>query len=340
MKFNKIIILTITLLLLCSFASAEEQKFKDKQKIIDVKTGQKDLKESKKDFKQSDFKYKDKNSKVFAKTDIKLKTEKHKHGLEITATNAGKGKADKHDILVAVADIPNFNGHSVRVDHYSSTGTFDDRWIQEVKVKDGYVLIPDVTFSSIIVDGATGTYTSITYDADITDFEKALVGNYTDVSVSIPDAVDGVAMDENVSADYPAGAVAIYNFNGNSDDLLGINNGTDTNMTYGVDGAEFNGIDSAINMGNNVSLHCDDEITISVWVKTSSSGDYTIASHGYDAGGWELAKLGSRFLLYMPGSTFGEYLYSSNNAVPNGEWVHVAYTGKYGSYINCYINGV
>jgi hypothetical protein len=97
------------------------------------------------------------------------------------------------------------------------------------------------------VDGFTGTYTKTIVGADITDFSTSFEGNYNNVHVSIPGA-DGEQMDENNSADYPDGAVGIWNFNGNSNDLLGLNNGTDTNVTYGDDGAEFNGIDSIISI--------------------------------------------------------------------------------------------
>lgn len=250
MNSKQILSLFIALIILMQpvlGAELSQKKADDKPVKKDVELEQKELKESQKEFKKSEFKYGDEKAK--SKTDIKLKTEKRQNGLKISAENPGKGSKDKHDILIAVEDIPNFNYKNVRIDHYSDTGTLDARWIQEVNEVDGYVLIPDVEFSSIIVDGFTGTYTKTINNLNLSTVQSISqeCGNVTSAYVSIPGA-DGVQLDENDVNDYPDGAVAIYNFNGNSNDLLGVNNGTDTNVSYANSSVYFTGINSYISI--------------------------------------------------------------------------------------------
>jgi hypothetical protein len=260
---KKILSLLIALIILMQpvlGAELSQKKADDKPVKKDVELEQKELKESQKEFKKSEFKYGDEKAK--SKTDIKLKTEKRQNGLKISAENPGKGSKDKHDILIAVEDIPNFNYKNVRIDHYSDTGTLDARWIQEVNEVDGYVLIPDVEFSSIIVDGFTGTKTEVSFNVNVTDTSFTVTENASLLTITLDDVPDGVEIDENDSSTYPSGAIGIWNFNGNSNDLLGINNGTDTNITYINGTANFNGIDSKIIISNssifdsgNVSVH-------------------------------------------------------------------------------------
>jgi lysophospholipase L1-like esterase len=130
------------------------------------------------------------DSKVKSK-DISLKTEKLGKSLKISSTTKTKTKSvDSHDILIPVADIQNFNGHSVRITHFTDDEIQDNEYIQEVTVQDGYVLIPNVEFSSIIVDGFTGTYTRLIYDLNLSTVQSISQesGNVTSASVSIPGA--------------------------------------------------------------------------------------------------------------------------------------------------------
>ena len=52
-----------------------------------------------------------------------------------------------------------------------------------------FLLLSTTASATVLPDAFQGYYNQSFVDADITDFEKALVGNYTDVKVSIPDAV-------------------------------------------------------------------------------------------------------------------------------------------------------
>src|SRR6056297_264421 len=88
-----------------------------------------------------------------------------------------------------------------------------------------FLLLSTTTSATVLPDAFQGYYNQSFVDADITDFEKALVGTYTDVSVSIPGGVDGVQIDENDVWDYSDGAFFIYSFKNNTEDLLVINNG-------------------------------------------------------------------------------------------------------------------
>src|SRR6056297_859519 len=93
-----------------------------------------------------------------------------------------------------------------------------------------FLLLVTTASATILPDAFQGYYNQSFVDADITDFEKALVGNYTDVSVSIPDAVDGVAavVNGNISTyiygDY---ACAIWDFSEINDYIDISGNGND-----------------------------------------------------------------------------------------------------------------
>ena len=134
------------------------------------------------------------DSKVKSK-DISLKTEKLDKSLKISSTTKIKSKSvDSHDILVPVADIQNFNGHSVRITHYDDSGIQDNEYIQEVVVQDGYMLIPDVEFSSIIVDGFTGQKSEVSYNVNVTDYEFEVTENGS-LTITLGGVDDGINID-------------------------------------------------------------------------------------------------------------------------------------------------
>jgi hypothetical protein len=286
---KKILSLLIALIILMQpvlGAELSQKKADDKPVKKDVELEQKELKESQKEFKKSEFKYGDEKAK--SKTDIKLKTEKRQNGLKISAENPGKGSKDKHDILIAVEDIPNFNYKNVRIDHYSDTGTLDARWIQEVNEVDGYVLIPDVEFSSIIVDGFTGTYTKTINNLNLSTVQSISQesGNVTSAYVSIPDALDGVQMDENNSADYPDGAVLIMPFTyGDGRNIVDNSTGTVSNVIIKDGAAEFNGVNSSIVVPHSDSLTNLTEMSVFFYIMDAKN--YTGTNrYIYDAGYW------------------------------------------------------
>jgi hypothetical protein len=278
---KKILSLLIALIILVQpvlGAELSQKKADDKPVKKDVELEQKELKESQKEFKKSEFKYGDEKAK--SKTDIKLKTEKRQNGLKISAENPGKGSKDKHGILIAVEDIPNFNYKNVRVEHYDDSGTLDARWIQEVNEVDGYVLIPDVEFSSIIVDGFTGTYTKTINNLNLSTVQSISQesGNVTSAYVSIPGADSSGSVFDNL----PSGCIYASNFSGNSNDYSGNgNNGVDTNMTY-LDGwAIFNGIDAYISVTKPYTNYTAKSVFLKVKMNAHDGSYRAIYDNGY-----------------------------------------------------------
>jgi|GEM_PF-6329748 len=185
------------------------------------------------------------DSKVKSK-DISLKTEKLDKSLKISSVEKTKSKSvDSHEILVPVADIQNFNGNSVRITHYDELGIQDDEYIQEVTVQDGYVLIPDVEFSSIVVDGFTGTKTEVSYNVNVTDTSFTVTENGS-LTIALGGVDDGVSIEDGY---LPENTLYASTFNGSSDNLA-VGTGiiaTDYNVSYNSDGSvDFNGIDSYI----------------------------------------------------------------------------------------------
>jgi hypothetical protein len=126
--------------------------------------------------------------------------------LKISSTTQTKSKSvDSHDILVPVKDIQNFNGYSVRITHFTDDGIQDNEYIQEVTVQDGYVLIPDVEFSSIIVDGFTGTKTEVSFNVNVTDTSFTVTENGS-LTITLDGVPDGVEIDFTNSSTIPQNA--------------------------------------------------------------------------------------------------------------------------------------
>jgi len=323
-------------------AELSQKKADDKPVKKDVELEQKELKESQKEFKKSEFKCGDEKAK--SKTDIKLKTEKRQNGLKISAENPGKGSKDKHDILIAVEDIPNFNYKNVRIDHYSDTGTLDARWIQEVNEVDGYVLIPDVEFSSIIVDGFTGTYTKTINNLNLSTVQSISQesGNVTSAFVSIPGADSYGVIEEGNLTTYPSyeNIVAGYDFDGDSVDFTGNgNNGTDTNVSY-VDGAaEFNGKDSYVSI-DSPQLKNMTEKSVFLWINNNyPTGDY---QQIYDEA-YVISPYGSylaydndqpTYRMYVRNSTGDYSFYNGLSYIPNtSSMIGYTFNGETGNVV-------
>lgn len=141
--------------------------------------------------------------------------------------------------------------------------------------------------------------------------------------------------------------VAYYKLDGNSNDSVSSNNGTDTNITYNTSygkinqGANFNGSSSKIAIADSSALTFTDKITVCAWVYTgTTSGNHTA-----------VGKLGSlttkefwlafntgqaSFLLSTDGSNQNGFQQSSNTMSTN-TWYLL--TGTYdGTNVKLYIN--
>jgi hypothetical protein len=86
--------------------------------------------------------------------------------------------------------------------------------------------------------------------------------------------------------------VSYWKLDGNSNDSVGANNGTDTDITYGTDygkigqGISLNGSSSYIQMPNSI-VTSGTSISISLWLKNGNASqaiDETVFSNQYDAG--------------------------------------------------------
>lgn len=80
------------------------------------------------------------------------------------------------------------------------------------------------------------------------------------------------------------GLVSYWPMEGNSNDSIGGNNGTDTGMSYSsangkiLQGGSFNGSTSAIAIADVANLHLQNNLTLAVWFKTTT--DYTGVTRG------------------------------------------------------------
>ena len=140
------------------------------------------------------------------------------------------------------------------------------------------------------------------------------------------------------------GGVAYYKLDGNSNDSVGSNNGTDTSISYSSSygkinqGASFNGSSSRIAIAHNSVFNITSAITLLAWIKTTSTGGNQI-----------LCKYDDSFYFAVNGSTFNSgkiQMYLNNvssgwltgGTVNDGNWHFVV--GTYdGSTIKLYIDG-
>jgi len=143
--------------------------------------------------------------------------------------------------------------------------------------------------------------------------------------------------------------VAAYNFEGNSNDSAGSNNGTDTNITYGTSygkigkGASFNG--TAYIILSNKTLISATSYTIGYWFKTSS--------HSRNTGVIFASQMGTTNNdLFQSGISRGKFRFirwnSSNKIVTNisttssyndGNWHLVVIVFDTTNGTNIYIDG-
>lgn len=109
----------------------------------------------------------------------------------------------------------------------------------------------------------------------------------------------------------------------------------------------FNGSDDFVNLGNDLSLHVNDNVSIVAWIKATPSSDTSwkrilTTSSQFVPDGYGMAYRPSDKKLiggFGGSSPSGQYTYASNVEIANNIWTHVAMTVSNGNIIKIYING-
>ena len=139
--------------------------------------------------------------------------------------------------------------------------------------------------------------------------------------------------------------VAYYKLDGNSNDSVGSNNGTDTSVTYSagngkiVQGAGLNGSSSKILLGSNVGAFTD--ASWAAWIKTTASGNNQVIADNVSGSGWTFRLLVSSakamFSLVNYGVGGGTNCVGATS-INNGSWHHIVGTRSGGNYV-IYVDG-
>ena len=149
-------------------------------------------------------------------------------------------------------------------------------------------------------------------------------------------AFTGVRLDY-VSAAPQDGVVSAWKLDGNSNDSVGTNNGTDTNVGYDLEygrvakGAGFGGT-GFVNAGTSTSLKATNTVSVSFWFKaTTTATSFLVGKSSAQTGGWVsygiyLNNGATNNLFYRvktgSGTTFSDLSTTTSNAT-NGNWHHV-----------------
>ena len=145
--------------------------------------------------------------------------------------------------------------------------------------------------------------------------------------------------------------VAHYTFDGNLNDSAGSNHGTATGLsTYGAgkfgQAISLDGVDDYIDCGSGASLNLTNAVTISAWIRLSTSGnDQKIAGNQDNTTG------GYKFGVFTDDRVEFEIRTSANAGTLNrnvaggtvltpGVWYHVVGVYSQGNYIRTYVNGI
>jgi hypothetical protein len=124
--------------------------------------------------------------------------------------------------------------------------------------------------------------------------------------------------------------VSYWKFEGNSNDSVGSNNGTDVNITYSTGNGKI-GQGAGFNANNNSKITCSGRIpqgakSLSFWFKTTATNFYQLISEcyngsnsygiGLDPGGAEINRASSSKVLSISGGT----------NLNDGNWHHQVFT--------------
>ena len=139
--------------------------------------------------------------------------------------------------------------------------------------------------------------------------------------------------------------VAYYKLDGNSNDSVGSNNGTDTNVSY-VAGkinncASFNGTTSGIEISSNAGLQITGDLTISAWINTSDTIGVIVAKSDGSTSTYEYEfgfNAANRLYFVSASSTYFSTESVSAPTLNDSTWKHVVVV-RGGGVTKYYVNG-
>lgn len=134
--------------------------------------------------------------------------------------------------------------------------------------------------------------------------------------------------------------LAYYKFDNNSNDSVGSNNGTDSNITYVtgkiLQGAEYNASNSDISLSP-VSLSAANTFTIAGWIKLDTNNAYRVLYKSGTASNFWVIYIQNTGKLDFTVDNIAEY--PGDTVLSTGTWYHVAIVVNGGSMMP-YVNGV
>lgn len=150
--------------------------------------------------------------------------------------------------------------------------------------------------------------------------------------------------------------VSYWKFEGNSNDSVGSNNGTDTSMTYGSSygklgqGANFNGSSGFIDLGTALRYERTQAWTLSFWMKSSTSTGYIPIYSTQEGSGnyrgitvWVSFAGDDKLWLEMTNLTTNALKCFGSSSINDGNLKHVVITYDGSSTVagvKMYINGI
>lgn len=149
------------------------------------------------------------------------------------------------------------------------------------------------------------------------------------------------------------GLVSYWKLDGNSNDAVTTNNGTDNSIVYSagngiiVQGAGMNGSGSYISVASNASLQITAALSISCWVKATnfSSRRWLVTKHNNDISNAEYGLAvdnSSKLIFFSANTTNYYYIHTTTQTVGTGAWHHCVVTragNASGSTVKLYIDG-
>lgn len=140
--------------------------------------------------------------------------------------------------------------------------------------------------------------------------------------------------------------LAYWKLDGNSNDSISSNNGSDTNITYSAGNGKIN--QGAGFNGTNSEIICNDPIgaisafSLALWFNASAidGTNWTVISSGNTSDeDWSLGWSSSRPYFLLQDSNSTSHWVISNTAPSTGSWYHIGLSWSSGNIMKVYLNG-